>query len=206
MNVQQLIAQAEDAVPADAVPGTRHRAQGAVTTDRGRFVVEVVVRVDRLGRRREQHFCDGTRLSRPALLRLTCAESACPQAQAVQAQWAAFHRRTAAPGPAPSRPAAPQPQPLLTDIDVEAAGHRCIARPARFSCYTACPNDAHPPMRLEHTGFDLFEDGRCIGGGLAGPASRRRPRLPTLAAVEAYLLARRLEALAQLGAIAMRAR
>ena len=55
-------------------------------------------------------------------------------------------------------------------------------------------------MTIEKAGFDLFEEGACIGGGVDKANGVTRPRIPTLRAAEAYLFARRLESLAALGA------
>jgi hypothetical protein len=61
-------------------------------------------------------------------------------------------------------------------------------------------------MWIHKTGFDLFEDGACVGGGVSTEEGTSRPRLPTLNAVHAYLLARRLEALAALDAAVSKSR
>ena len=200
MNVHDLIADAERRLPENAPIGTRHRAEGIVTSGSARHHVAVAVRIDAKGRRRDQYFCDTVRVPRHVLLRLTCAETECPQAQAVCEQWARFHQR----GSASRRPrlAPPQGGPLMSEVDVAVAGHECVARPARFNCFGPCPNQAHPPMWIEKTGFDLFENGTCVGGGILREPGTCRPRLPSIVAVQAYLLARRLEALAALNAAA----
>jgi hypothetical protein len=54
---------------------------------------------------------------------------------------------------------------------------------------------------IEKTGYDLFEHGVCVGGGLMRSGDSARPRLPTLAAAHAFVLARHLEALAMLGRV-----
>lgn len=203
--VPELMSEAERQVPVDARPGTRHRAAAVVATAQARFAVEVVVRIDHRGRRRAQHFCDGVRLPHALLLRLTCAETACPEARAVQARWAAHHGRAA---PAAARDAAQTiaARPLIDEWPLSgASGLACVARPARWPCFTACPNGAHPPMCVEQAGFDLFEDGGCVAGGLAvGADGRERPRLPSLAAAEGWLRARALEARALIDAAAGR--
>jgi len=51
-------------------------------------------------------------------------------------------------------------------------------------------------MTINKLGFDLFEDGACLGGGLVREKGLARPRLPTVGTAEAYVLARRFEALA----------
>ena len=64
-----------------------------------------------------------------------------------------------------------------------------------------CPHQAHPPTIIEKTGFDLFDEGACLGGGVAHANGLMRPRIPTLRAAEACALARRLESQAVLSAV-----
>ena len=196
MNVPRLLDEVCTHVPLDAPFGTRWKGTLVVTSAEREHHVAAAARIDAQGRRREQFWCDEVRVDRAVLLRLTCTERECPQATQVRAQWAAFHRR----GGAPVRPEPPLPRPLMVEVDVNVGGQRFTARPARFPCFTPCPNGAHPPMMIDKMGFDLFDDHRCIGGGVADHQGVRRPRLPTLAAAEAYVLARQLEASAVLGA------
>ena len=201
MNVHELVAEVEQRVPEDAPAGTRFQASGVVTTDHGAHLVVVAARIDMKGRRREQYFCDGTRLQRYVLLRLICAETECPQARMVREQWNEFHWRR---GEARPRRASdsPQSEVLMREVPIAVAGQRCVARPARFNCFSACPNRAHPPMRIQKTGYDLFEDGACLGGGVTSKEGFCRPRLPSVRAAEAFLFARHLEALAMRDAAA----
>lgn len=203
MNVHELIAQVELHVPENAPFGARHRAQGQVATCGATHTVAVAARIDREGRRHEQYFCDGTRVPRPVLLRLTCAESECPQARAVRDQWRAFHGRADSVR-SPRRAAHPEAPSRLEEVELVVAGHRCIARSARFRSFSQCPNRAHPPMWFEKTGFDLFEDTTCVGGGVVTSDGTCTPRLPSIAAAEAYLFARHIEARAVLDAAAVR--
>lgn len=227
--VTALIDEMDRQVPPTAPFGTRWQGQARVQAGADAHLVVVAARIDPTGRRREQYSVDGTRVERAVLLRLTCPETECPQAQAVRAQWQAFHGRGARPaaaGPgratamanaaapaaagaqAPARatawapvPAASAPaaEPLMHEVPVIVGRHHCTARPQRFSCFTPCPHHAHPPMTITKTGYDLFEDGRCLGGGLTVVAGVSRPRLPTVQAAQAWVLARHLEALAALG-------
>ena len=196
MNVLDLDEEARRRVPATAPFGTRWKGMSQVTTPHGPHTVAVAARIDARGHRREQFWCDEVRVERGVLLRLTCAETECPHAVEVRAQWLAFHRR------APARPARPSmnPQALIADIPVTVGRHHLVARPARFPCFTHCPNQAHPPLNIDKTGFDLFEEGVCLGGGVvADQRGVMRPRIPTVRAAEAFVLARHLEALAALG-------
>jgi hypothetical protein len=69
----------------------------------------------------------------------------------------------------------------MEEVPVDAAGHRCVARPASFECRTPCPAGAHAPEVLRKPGWDLFEDGVRIAGGLCTDAATgaSRPRFCT---------------------------
>ncbi|NRF71489.1 hypothetical protein HLB44_31330 [Aquincola sp. S2] len=190
--VLELIARIERQVPEGAPFGTRERGTLTVRAPVGPLVVAVAARIDHKGRRRLQYWCNGIRVERHVLLRLTCPEGECPQARAIRMQWLEWRRET------PLKPVheAPVARPLIEDVPIKAGRSQCTARPASFRCFTPCPNRAHPPMLIDKTGYDLFEDGACVGGGLVERDGVKRPRLPTLQAAEAFLFARQLEALA----------
>lgn len=194
MNVRQLIDEVDRQVPVSAPPGTRCKLMATVTTPHGPHRVAAAARIDARGRRREQYWCDGVRLERAVLLRLTCPETECPHAVQVRAQWLDFHRQR----PAKTAPQPPRPLPLIAEVAVTVGRQQLVARPARFPCFTPCPQGAHPPLTIDKSGFDLFEDGTCLGGGAVESGGFMRPRLPTLRAAEAFVLARHLEALAAL--------
>lgn len=197
MNVPQLVHEVRRHVPPDAPFGTRWKSTSVVTTPQGAHHVAAAARIDVQGRRREQFWCDGFRVDQSVLLRLTCPEGECPHAMQVRAQWESFHRRDGA----AARPVvSPLPRPLMPEIAIEVGRQRFTARPARFPCFTPCPNGAHPPMTIGKSGFDLFDDSSCLGGGVTESRGVRRPRMPTVHAAEAYVFARHLEALAAVGA------
>ncbi|WP_144289924.1 hypothetical protein [Ideonella sp. A 288] len=196
MNVTQLLDEVRRRVPQGAPFGTRWKGRSVVTTPGGEHHIAAAARIDVQGRRREQFWCDDVRVEHAVWLRLTCTEGECPHATQVRAQWAAFRRRNGA----AARSAPTPPRPLMAEVAVHLGPQRFIARPACFPCYTPCPNGAHPPMTLDKTGFDLFDDGSCLGGGVTQSGGVQRPRLPTVRAAEAYLLARHLETLAAVGA------
>lgn len=206
MQMHELIQQLAASVPEGAPPGTRRRVGGRVDTGPQPHEVVAEARIDTQGRRRERWYCDGVRLQRHELMRLSCAETECPQAMALREQWAAFcGRRTgsdARAAPAPAHAA----RPLMHEVPISVAGHQCVARPASFRCFTPCPNGAHPALWIAKQGYDLFEEGRCVGGGLRSVNGISRPHLPNLQAAEAYLLGRQLEARAVLQAVADRSR
>lgn len=166
MALEALEAHLQKSLPATARVGARVR--GTVIMQ-GR-VVEVVLRVDRNGRRVFNHHCDGARMPRPTLLHLLCPETACPRANEVKDQWRRFVSEPARPAPRPRRQAV-QVRPLIEEVAVDAAGHHCLARPASFECHTACPMRAHPPQVLRKPGWDLFENGQWIAGGLRSAAA-----------------------------------
>ena len=162
MEIDELAVQLFATLPPDAPRGTGRRAGVAV----GGHRVEMTLSINRHGLRTLRWFCDGQRVSHATLLRLLCTESACPEARDVQLRWRAF--RGLPPPPAPRRAAAKPagaPVPLAVEQPIEAAGHRCVLRAATFPCQTPCPRHAHEPMALPKPGWDLFEDGVCIGGG-----------------------------------------
>lgn len=195
MTVLQLIDEADRRVPTTAPFGTRWKGTGKVSTPHAVHTVAVAARIDARGQRRVQFWCDELRVERAVLLRLTCQESECPHVVEVRAQWLAFHRRGALTAVRPK----PGPQPLMADIPVSVGRHHLVARPARFPCFTPCPYGAHPPLAIDKTGFDLFEEGVCVGGGVIELGGVLRPRIPSVRAAEAFVLARHLEALAALG-------
>ena len=195
MNVLQLIDEAERRVPTTAPFGTRWKGTSRVSTPHGAHTVAVAARIDARGQRREQFWCDELRVERAVLLRLTCAETECPHAIEARAQWQAFHRSGPAFTPRPSL----APRSLMADVPVTVGRHHLVARPARFPCFTPCPHGAHPPLAIDKSGFDLFEEGVCVGGGVTEHGGVLRPRIPNVRAAEAFVLARHLEALAALG-------
>jgi hypothetical protein len=195
MNVLHFINEAHREVPASAPPGTRWKAGADVTTELGRHTVSVEAFIDGDGHRHEQFWCDGVRVERHVLLRLTCAEVECPHAIAVRAQWLAERGEA----PTDTRLEEPCPRPLMTEIAVAVGRQHVVARPARFPCFIRCPHAAHPPLRIDKSGFDLFEDGICLGGGVTTLGGVLQPRIPTVRAAEAFVLARHLETLVTIG-------
>ncbi len=169
MKVPQLLDEVRQRVPEKAPFGTRYRLTSVVQTAGGVHDIGVAARIDADGGGREQFWCDAVRVKQPVLMRLTCPEGECPHVVQVRAQWVAFRGRR---------------------------GQRFTARPARFPCFTRCPHGAHPPMSIEKSGFDLFDDTGCVGGGVVEAGGFRRPRLATLREAQAFVPARHLETLA----------
>lgn len=163
--IEQLEVQACARLPMGAPIGARVKS---VARARG-HQVEVALRVDRHGSRTYTYSCDGARMSRQTLAMLLCPEAACPRAEQLKSRWRAF---TGQPTPrARYQRQTLQVRPLIEEVPVESAGHRCTARPASFECLTPCPLGAHGPELMRKAGWDLFEDGVWIAGGL-----RKDPR------------------------------
>jgi len=156
----------------------------------------VVYRIDRKGQRVINYFCDGARMSRATLLMLMCRETACPQVQAVRLQWRSFIGKPERPATARVTPL--RPAPLMVEVAVEGAGHHCVARPAPFECLTPCPLGAHAPQVLHKTGWDLFEDGTWVAGGLCvdNREGSSRPRFESPAEAQQWLATHRASTLA----------
>jgi hypothetical protein len=192
MTIDQLEARVRARLPLDARPGTRVRAVEALDG----HAIEVVYRIDRKGQRAINYFCDGARMSRATLLMLMCRETACPQVQAVRLQWRTFIGKPERPATARVTPL--RPAPLMVEVAVEGAGHHCVARPAPFECLTPCPLGAHAPQVLHKTGWDLFEDGTWVAGGLCvdNREGSSRPRFESPAEAQQWLATHRASTLA----------
>lgn len=183
MVIDELEARARGRLPLDARAGTRVRAAEVMDGHE----VAVIYRIDRKGRRVINYFCDGARMSRATLLMLLCCEAACPQAKAVRQRWRSFigqPERRASARVMPLRPA-----PLMQEIAIDGAGHHCVARPASFECLTPCPLRAHAPQLMRKSGWDLFEDGVWVAGGLCVDShdGAARPRFESPADAQQWL-------------------
>ena len=152
-------------LPADARVGARAR----VAVVRYRQEIGVIYRVDRNGKRVFNYYYAGVRMERRNLLMLMCTEAACLKVREVQQRWRAFNGL--ADWPASSRVAPLRVLPLMEEVPVDAAGHRCVARPASFECLTPCPVGAHAPDTQHKSGRDLFEDGVWVADGLTFDAA-----------------------------------
>jgi hypothetical protein len=158
--IEPLEIQACARLPMDAPIGASVNAAATA----GGHRIEVVLRVDRHGNRVYTYMCDGARMARLTLAMLLCPETACPRGQQVKSRWREF---TGQPSPRTRhQPQTLQVRPLIEEVVVESAGHRCTARPASFECLTPCPVGAHGPELMRKAGWDLFEDGVWIAGGL----------------------------------------
>lgn len=184
MLIEFLETQLRLQLPSNALAGTRVSAsEPTLLPD-----VEIVHRVDRNGQRVFNYTFAGVRMERDTLLKLLCPEAACPEAAAVQQRWRA---RTGQAEPVALARRAPQrnqppacPAPLMQEVPVDVARHHCVARPASFECRTPCPMQAHAPQVLRKPGWDLFEDGVWVAGGLHTDPGTGAP-VPFFATVDA---------------------
>lgn len=176
-------ARAQLATSTAAVPRAR------VAAEHHGHALEVHARVLDTGKEIFGYRYDGVRLERAVLLQLLCTPTACPRCQQTQANWHAFRGipRVARQSP----PQRYQFSHLVEEVAVAAAGRSCIARPAAFQCRTRCPANVHAPAVVRKTGWDLFEGGRYVAGGLLThpETHEQEPALATIEAATAWLAA-----------------
>jgi hypothetical protein len=130
---------------------------------------------------------DSVRLERSTLAQLMCTDTTCPACQTTQARWKMF-RGVAA----PVVRSVPQPyqfKHLSQEVPLDCDGRTVIARPAAFQCKTNCPAKVHPPAMVRTTGWDLFDGGTYLGGGLTTHPETQMPvpLLPTLDVAKNWL-------------------
>jgi hypothetical protein len=190
--IDELEARARGRLPLGAAVGARARAAEVLNGHE----IEVVYRIDRKSRRVINYFYDGARMARETLLMLLCTETACPQAQALRRRWRSFIGQPER--AAPSRAVPLSPAPLMVEVAIEGAGHRCVARPASFECLTPCPVRAHAPQVMHKSGWDLFEDGIWVAGGLCvdNHEGACRPRFESTADAQQWLATHQARTLA----------
>ena len=148
--------------------------------------LEVLGRIGPSGGIRLGYSYCGVRMERKTLLTLVCPEQSCPCRVASLAKWRQ-HQAIAIPTAPPPR-FQPVARPLFEEVEIRANGRSCQARPASFRCLTPCPHSVHAAIPMQKTGWDLFEAGRCIAGGvLKNPETGlSAPLLPTLEAAQSW--------------------
>lgn len=158
-------------------------------THQGKMVT-VHARVLSNGRHIWGYSFDGVRLERFTLMQLLCPKTECPKCQQTQARWRKF-QGIADPVPKKAIPAY-QFRHLTEEVLFDFDSRTIHARPASFQCETVCPVEVHGHAVIRKTGWDLFEGGSYIGGGLTtNPASKLlEPLLPTLDAAKDWLAQR----------------
>lgn len=133
----------------------------------------------------------GVRMERKTLLTLACPEQSCPCRAALLSKWR--QRQAIAIKPTPSRRFQPVVRPLFEEVEIRAHGRCCQARPALFQCLTPCPNAAHAAVPMQRSGWDLFEAGRYIAGGVIKHTKTgiSVPLFPTLETAKTWLATQR---------------
>lgn len=169
-----------------AATGAKARTRAATELDGG--LVEVFARRTHRGDVTLGYAYCGVRLERQTLLLLICPEAACLQGEAARKKWS--QRLGHVPPKARAVNRRLEVASLFAEVPVQAGNRACVARPASFVCLTPCPVGAHAPKRLRKAGWDLFEDGKCVAGGLScDPETHQQaPILPTIDAAQTWLL------------------
>ena len=126
--------------------------------------LEVLGRIGPSGGIRLGYSYCGVRMERKTLLTLVCPEQSCPCRVASLAKWKQ-HQAIVIPTAPPPR-FQPVARPLFEEVEIRANGRSCQARPASFRCLTPCPHSVHAAIPMQKTGWDLFEAGRYIAGGV----------------------------------------
>ena len=149
--------------------------------------LEVLGRVGPGGAIRLGYSYCGVRMERKTLLTLVCPEQSCPCRVAALAQWEQ-HQGIVIPA-APQPRFQPMARPLFEEVEIRANGRSCQARPASFRCLTPCPHAAHAAIPMQKAGWDLFQAGRCIAGGVRKnlETGLSAPLMPTLEAAQSWL-------------------
>ena len=90
------------------------------------------------------------------------------------------------------------PKALVQELVLDEAGHHCPLRPGRWACERRCPVQAHAPRTVPMDGWDLFEHGVWLAGGLVQdpehPGCGPRPRFASPEDARAWLRAQHLHA------------
>ncbi len=182
-----MIEQMEEQASQQLAASTDRRARACISSSHRGNVVEVRTRRLKSGKQVFGYSFCSVRLERSVLLQLLCPEAACPHCKRTQAQWRAF-RGQVTPVPPQTRESF-QFRHLVDEVTIEAGSRTCIARPAVFQCLSACPVNAHPPMVIRKTGWDVFANGRYLAGGLTTnpDTGMSEPLFATVAAVRTWI-------------------
>jgi len=182
-----MIEQMEEQASLQLAASTGMRASACISSSLKGGVVEVRTRRLKGGKQVFGYSFCSVRLERSVLLQLLCPEAACPHCKRTQAQWRAF-RGQVAPVPPQTRESF-QFRHLVEEVTIEVAERTYFARPAAFQCLSPCPVNAHPPMVIRKTGWDVFANGRYLAGGLTTNADTgmSEPLFATVAAVRTWI-------------------
>lgn len=182
-----MIEQMEEQAGLQLATLTDRRASACISSNLKGGMVEVRTRRLKSGKQVFGYSFCSVRLDRAVLVQLLCPETACPHCKRTQARWRAF-RGLVALTTAPTRESF-QFRHLVEEVTIEYGGRTLIARPATFQCLSPCPVNAHPPMVIRKTGWDVFANGQYMAGGLTTNAATGRldPMFPTIAAVRTWI-------------------
>lgn len=176
---QEAAAQLPAAAPMGAMVAVRGQHEGRE--------IEVRFRVNRRGDRVYGYSYGGARMARSTLLLLTCPEAACQASREARQRWLEFIGE----GERPRRAVVSSlaPVPLIDEVPIRIRERSFVARPASFESVTTCPRGAHEARAMRRQGWDLFEGGRCIAGGVVMDerAQGLVPKFPRLADAAAWL-------------------
>ena len=179
--IEQLESNASDQL-ADA---TGARARGRASDDHAGKLVEVVARRNHQGNPAFGYRYSGIGLERQTLLLLICPETACALSQTTRRNWQQLQGIVqAAPRPAMGKLEVAR---LFDEVPIQDGRTGCVARPASFVCMTPCPVNAHTPALLHKSGWDLFQNGKYIAGGVRRQAAIAAPTFPTIEALKDWL-------------------
>ena len=182
-----MIEQMEERASLQLAASTDRRASACISSSLKGGVVEVRTRQLKGGKQVFGYSFCSVRLERSVLLQLLCPEAACPHCKRTQAHWRAF-RGQVTPVPPQTRESF-QFRHLVEEVTIEEVERTYIARPAVFQCLSPCPVNAHPPMVIRKTGWDVFANGRYLAGGLTTnpDTGMSEPLFATVAAVRTWI-------------------
>lgn len=166
---------------------TWKKPQARIAADHNGNAIVVCARLLSGGKMVLGYSYGGVRLRRNVLMQLLCTATACPRCQGTQANWNVFLGIASA--KIRTGPQTFQFRHLAEEVVLDVNGRSCAVRPATSQCFTVCPVKVHAPEVVRRAGWDLFEGGKYIAGGLiADPATKMQtPTFPTIEAAKTLL-------------------
>ena len=177
----------EEQASRELAASTERRASACISSSHRGDIVEIRTRRLKSGKQVFGYSFCSVRLERAVLVQLLCPDATCPHCMRTQAQWRAFRGLV---GPtAPKARESFQFRHLVEEVTIEEDERTYIARPAVFQCLSPCPVNAHPPMVIRKTGWDVFANGRYLAGGLTTnpDTGMSEPLFATVAAVRTWI-------------------
>lgn len=149
----------------------------------GEVVTRVSLKRNRRGEAVFRYWFGESRVNRQTFQTLTCTETRCLQHQAVHKKWM-VHMGLAK----PNHPVRSEPFgicSLAAEEHIRQGNQVFTAREAQFPVTLNCTQNAHAPLRISVTGWDVFGEGGYLAGGWVKDA----PMFKTLDQVRAWLQA-----------------